>query len=117
MAKSKAKAFSDVKWVNIDLTSKQGDHMRELYSDLEKLLSDCQNLVETGYKVTFSADTYNECFSCYIIPVGDEHPNKGHILSARGSDVLKALRGAMYRHYALFDGVWTDHERQTIDPD
>jgi len=117
MTKPKGKAFSDVKWVNIELTEKQGNHMREVYADVEKLLSDWQNLVESGYKVTVSEDKYNACFSAYVIPVGEEHPNKGHILSARAGDILKAVRGALFRHYVLFDGVWTDHERQTIDAD
>jgi len=117
MAKPRAKPKSDVIWVNIDLTLKQGEHMKQLYADHEKLLDDWQNLLESGYKVTVSQDTYNDCFSAYVIPVGEEHPNKGHILSARGSDFLKAVRGALYRHYVLFDAVWTDHARQTIDSD
>jgi len=117
MAKQPAKPFSDVKWVNIDLTVAQADHMRQLYSDVDKLLNDWQNLIESGYKVTVSEDKWNKCFSCYVIPVGEAHPNKGHILSTRGSDFLKAVRGALFRHHVLFDCVWTDHERATVDAD
>jgi len=117
MAKAKGKTYSDVKWVNLDLTLKQAAHMKETYLEGDKVLADWQNLLDSHYKVTVAEDLYNKCYSCYVIPVGDEHPNAGFILSARGSDFMKAVRGALYRHYALFDGVWADHDRQVVDND
>lgn len=74
-------------------------------------------LIEGNYKVTLQYDSYNDCHACYVFPVGDEHTNAGHILSNRGSSPSAALRGAVYRHFAVFDEVWGHRDRSVIDDD
>lgn len=118
MAAKKPKNTSGVKWVDISLSVAESKAMKEAYAQGDKLSDDLERIIDSGYKITLSADTYNECFACYIIPKDEKNPNFGMILTARGSDIWKAARGALFRHYVLFQGdKWTDHEKQVIDSD
>lgn len=105
-------------WVDISLSKAESEKMKALYSEGSRLWDDLERLLDSGYKVTLTADSYNDCMACYLIPKGDEHINADLILTARGSDWTKALRGALFRHFVLFQGdKWTNHEKQVIDGD
>jgi hypothetical protein len=118
MPAKKARKKSTVNWVDISLSKAESDKMKALYSDGEKLWGDLERTLDSGYKITLSADDYNDCLACYLVPKSEESVNFGAILTARGSDWIKALRGALYRHLVLFQGdKWTDHEKQVIDAD
>lgn len=118
MAAKKGRKQPKVEWVDMSLSKAEGDTMRKVYDDGEKVYADIERILDSGYKLTLSADEYNDCMACYIIPKGDDHVNAGAILTARGSDVWKAIRGALFRHYHLFNGdKWTDHGKQVVDAD
>lgn len=118
MAAKKVKNTSGVKWVDISLTVAESKAMKEAYADFEKLAGDIERIQDDGYKITLTDDTYNECSACYIIPKDEKNGNFGMILTARGSDTWKAIRGALFRHYVLFEGSkWTNHEKQVVDSD
>jgi len=118
MAAKKPIKKSTVQWVDISLSVAESKAMKDMYADGQKLSDDLEKLIDSGYKVTLSADTYNDAFACFIIPKDESNANFGMILTARGSDIWKAARGALFRHYVLFQGdKWTNHEKQVIDAD
>ncbi|HET8671482.1 MAG TPA: hypothetical protein VFM05_12890, partial [Candidatus Saccharimonadales bacterium] len=118
MAAKTKKQTNSIVWVDISLSAAEGKAMREMYATGEKLEGDLMRILDSGYKVTLSHDDYNNADACFLIPKGDDNPNTGMILTARGSDFWKALRGALFRHFVLFEGgKWTNHEKQVIDAD
>lgn len=118
MPAKKAVKPSTVEWVDMSLSVAESARMKEQYAEIDAILADIEKLLDSGYKLTLTADDYNDAFAAFIIPKGDDHVNKGKILAARGSDWAKAARGALFRHYVLFDGdAWTDHQKQVIDSD
>lgn len=112
--------FSDEKkpqWISVDLTEKQRADMRARFAENSSVNDALLTLIEQGYKVTLSWDKFSKCFACYVFPVGDEHANSGHILSNRGASPFAALKGAVYRHFVVFDGDWGNREAQVVDED
>ena len=105
------------RWISVDLTPKQKADMVSRFPDPGEVFSWLHRLIESGYKVTQQWSSYEKCHACYIFPVGDEHANAGHILSNRGSTPYHALRGALYRHFVVFEENWGNREAQGIDED
>lgn len=64
------------------------------------------NLVQSEYRVSFGFDFYNNSFTCSISHKDPKHANAGWVLVGRGSEPLKALKQAAYKHYSVFDEVW-----------
>lgn len=118
MAAKKQKQQPTVEWVDISLSVEESAAMKKLYGDGDKLSADVERIQDDGYKLTLTSDSYNKCSACYVIPKHEDMVNYGKILTARGSDTWKAIRGALFRHYVLFQGdAWTNHEKQTVDVD
>lgn len=101
----------------MDLTVNQTADMKSRLSTLTEMNEWLLRLIEQDYKVTLAWDNYNDAYACFVYPVGDEHPNAGHILSNRGSSPISALRGAIYRHFVVFDAVWGNRNHSPIDDD
>lgn len=99
--KNAKKTERDVEFVNYSLSSEQKKFLKAQQIDYENELL---RVIERDMKVTLSYDNFNECFACFLVPVG-ENPNKGLILSGRGSTPLKAFKQALYID-SLFEGVW-----------
>lgn len=114
-SKAKPSGKSDVKWVSVELTKQQAEDMKKLMPNADTILDGLLKLIESGYKASFSYDSYNSCHAVYVIPANEENGNSGYILSARSGSPMGALRGALYRHFVLFDEQWGDRDRQVID--
>ena len=115
--KSGSKPANSIQWVSVELTLEQGAEMRKTFPDADAIFDGALKLVEGGYKVTLRYDDYNKCHAAYVFAESEEHANGGMCLTSRGGSPLTALRGAVYRHFILFDEAWGNRERQVIDAD
>jgi len=105
------------RWISVELTANQKEDMKSRLSTLTEMNEWLLRMLEQDYKVTLAWDSYNEAYATFVYPVGEEHPNNGHVLSNRGSSPVSALRGALYRHFVVFDGTWGNRDRSPIDDD
>lgn len=96
------KTQRDVEFVNYSLSQEQKRFLKAQQVDYDNELL---RVIERDIKVTFSYDSFNECFSCFFIPTG-ENENKGLILAGRGSTPLKSFKQALFID-SLFEGVWS----------
>jgi hypothetical protein len=111
-AAPKAKRFNDVVFVNWSLSAEEKASCKAWLINLEDLDDALLKLVEGGYKTTLSWDTYRECFTASIVPTEDSDPNKGYILTGKGSTPLKAVKQACYIHWHVMDGNWSSYAKQ-----
>lgn len=71
-------------------------------------------VVDDGYSISIKVDTFNDAVACYLQPVSDDSDNAGFILSGRSRSAGMAVLACLYRHYAVFEGVWpTEHTRRS----
>lgn len=106
---------SDIVWVNYSLSDEQKQELKSQVFDFDTALT---RLTEEDMKVTISYDSYNECYSCFLIPKNPESVNYGAILSGRGSTPIKAVKQAAYLHWQIFEGNWSDgrlSKKEVID--
>jgi len=106
-----------IEWVEVTLTDVQTADMRKTLNSPEIIMDGVLKLLESGYKLTLSWDYRNNAYACYIIPKDPKGDNGGKILSARGGSPLNAIRGALFRHYYVFDQTWGDRRSSSIDED
>jgi len=106
--KPSAKGWEQAKFINYALSVEQKREIKASPWNGDDTDNFLARLAEADYKVTFSWDTYGECFAAHLIPKGDKHRNAGFILAGRGSSPSKALKQACYMHYQIFEEDWTE---------
>lgn len=62
-------------------------------------------LVESGYKVSFTADPKHNCYIASITGKYSGTANDNYGLSARGPDLAGAFRAVWYKHAVLAEGA------------
>lgn len=105
------------RFVSVDLTKQQKADMKARMPDERSVFEWLAKFQDDGYKITVRHDEWNKCVACFCFPEDEESDNGGYILCGRGSDPFGAIRGALYRHYVLFEGVWGNRDHQSIDDD
>jgi len=112
-AGSKTARFNDVKFVNWSLTSAEKTACKEwlvVDGDVDNALL---TFIEEGNKVTCSYDSFRFCFTASLIPADELSPNKGYILTGKGSTPLKAIKQALFINYRIMDGLWATYSTAT----
>lgn len=105
----KTERFNDVKFVNWSLSLTEKEACKQwlvVDGDVDNALL---TFIEEGNKVTCSYDSYRSCFTVSLIPQSDKSPNKGFILSGKGSTPLKAIKQALFINYRIMDGEWATY--------
>jgi hypothetical protein len=106
-------------WVNFELDEALTLECKLWKPDFEELDSMMVRFIEEGYKVQLVYDALHTCHAAYAFVVGDNTPNKGLILTGRGSAPIRALRQLLFKHYKALDGVWprpvTKEQRKEFD--
>lgn len=105
----KTPRFNDAKFVNWSLTAEEKVACKEwlvVDGDVDNALL---TFIEEGNKVTCSYDSFRSCFTASLIPSDDKSPNKGYILSGKGSTPLKAIKQALFVNYRIMDGEWSTY--------
>jgi len=105
----KTPRFNDVKFVNWSLSAEEKASCKAWLAVEGDIDNAVLVLIEEGYKVTCSYDGYRSCFTASIVPSDDKSPNKGYILTGKGSTPLKAIKQALYIHYHIMDGEWSSY--------
>jgi len=108
---------SDVQWIDIQLDEAQKKKMRTWFDTECEKFDVMHALTGLNYKITISWDARNQCFACFLIPLGEKHPNAGCILTSRSNDWVKAVYSAYYRSEILKKGHWWVGPREKGAPD
>jgi len=107
-----------VQFINYDLTLEQKATFKAWMSDnYDKAFDMLQNVVDGGYNLSVKTDEKAHGYACFLTCQNDKSPNKGWILSGRGSHPLNAMLAVIYRHEVLFEGTWPvdSVKRYTLD--
>lgn len=72
--------------------------------------SSLDRYTDSGFKLTFSRDTYNDCFQVIGTVADREHGDFGILLAGRGSTCMKALKQWMYIVEQLIgESTWAEN--------
>ena len=88
------------------LNSKRKEQFREWNGGYNTIEEYIEVMVEPGYKLSFSIDTYHDCMQASLSCSNPEDKNCGWTLTARGSSILKALGVLMFKHLIMLEGLW-----------
>lgn len=106
-SKGKDSVFSDYKFIQHKLTTRDVEELEALNGNTEWPLARILDLVEEGYKVSFSPD-FNHMSIVVTATDKQEHsPFFKHTLSGRGATPIDAWHSLAYRHYVLAAGDWS----------
>jgi len=106
------------KFVNYDLSEDDKKSFKAwAHENIDNLLDFIEKVVEAGYGVSVKWDVRGQCYASFLTCNRENDPNKGWILSGRGSTAFSAIMGALFRHLVLFDGIWPIDEAQTFPMD
>ena len=94
-------------FINYELSSEQSRACSEWRQDADNVMNLLSEMVENGYKITQKWDGNNNCPVCYVFP-GPDTENSGFILTGRGSTAFRAVAQAIYKHYEVFHGDWSN---------
>lgn len=112
--------FKPGTFINYTLTDGDRGRFREWAAspgnDIGALLD---RIVDDGYQLTVRYDDFSGTCAAFISPRMSSSGNDGFILSGRARSGSAAALGALFRHYALFEGDWpTDIVRKSaLDDD
>lgn len=88
------------------LTDAQKAACKKWQFDAGDFVNTIHELSVDGYKFTCSSDPNGPGMVAYMVPRDKDHKHYGHMLSGRGSDVLKAFKQLFYRHFVIFETDW-----------
>jgi hypothetical protein len=92
-------------FVNYDLSADDKKQLAKLNPTWEDLGKEVTLLVKEGYKLTIGWDNYSDALAVWLI--GQKTTvNEGLILPSRANDLRKAIASVIYKHKAVFSGVW-----------
>lgn len=94
-------------FVNYDMSDAERKAMKDwIYENRENLGTTMDRLLDSGFSISVKPDIAHNCVTAFLIPVGDENPYSGWLLSGRASTSISAVMGVAYRHLVLFEGTW-----------
>lgn len=99
--------FNDVRFVNYDLSADEKVQCKAWLPDLSLVDDALLKLVESGYRVTLRYDERSSGYSCFVQSTDEKSDNAGLMLTGRGSTPLKAAKNALFKHFVVFDLVWS----------
>lgn len=109
--KAKKERFNEVKFVNRELTKEEAAELKEMPLWSEDWSSWFTRACDAGYSFSIRYDAYSEAFACFVSTKKEDDDNFGCILTGRGSEPLKALRQALYKHWRLAECQWNRIDR------
>lgn len=105
---SQGKVESNGQFINYTFNEPEKEAFRAYRDSLEisEFSERLEGLLDKRYNLSIKWDTFNDCYSCYIIEPQPDGGGKPHILTGRGRSAISAIAGALFRHYDVFQGVW-----------
>jgi hypothetical protein len=77
-----------------------------IHENREELGGILDRLLDSGFSVSVKPDSAHNSIAAFLVPVGENNPYSGWILSGRASNSISAIMGVAYRHLVLFEGTW-----------
>jgi hypothetical protein len=113
-----AKKKQKVEWRGyVDYTLKDSDKAMflEWASGKDVWDNEVPSLVEDGYKVSVSHDSYHStCIGTIYCPIAG-HENAGWCLTARHSDPGTAIYRVVFLHFIVLEGNWNTEDTYSDD--
>lgn len=96
-------------FINVELSAEDKTIIKSTSYDMSDYSSDLEKWIDSGYKFTFSQDTYNKCFQAIGTRQDSEHPDYGIMMSGRGSTPIKAFKQWVYIQTRLIgEATWSE---------
>jgi hypothetical protein len=118
--KSKEKPLpkAGVKFINYELDRETKAAFKAwAHEKLDDFWNMAEKLCDSHYVLSVKYDEFNECLASFLTPMGAEHEHAGFILTGRGSSVVGAVMGVLYRHFVEFEGHWPIDKKLGISLD
>jgi len=113
---AKPQRFNDVQFVRRELDKAEAAQCKTWEVDEARVFDAIHKLCEGEYSFSLKWDDFSSAFACFMQFRGSDGVNKDLILTGRGSSPFKAAKQALFKHYQLLDGVWTEFaERKMAD--
>lgn len=93
--------FNDVVFIKRELSADEQRACKEQVLTGAAFAIQLVDVTSKGYKVTLRFDDFTGGYAAYMQHTSAAHANYGYILTGRGSDVLKAFKQLLYKHYNL----------------
>lgn len=108
---------SDVQWIDIQLDKALKEKLKAWFDELPAAFDPMADLMNKDYKVSIGWDKRNNCYACWLVPIGEKHRNAGCILTSRSNDWVKAVYAAYWRSEILKKGNWWVAKKEAGTPD
>lgn len=106
-SKAKAKSsFTDIKFINFNLSDHQKGLYNEWVSTGQDILVLADELLRGGYKLSAGEDEKTGAIMCTLTNKSGEPRFVAHCFTLRGRDYATALARVLYVHYIVCDGLW-----------
>lgn len=93
-------------FVALELTEAQKIGAKALREDAERLYDNVFGMIDDGYKLTFSYDSYNGAYVCSVTCRDKGSANNGLTLTARGGSTISAMASLWYKHDVVLARQW-----------
>lgn len=98
--------YTQVKWVNRQLSSDEKEQHDSGNSTPQKTFKDLLALALGGYNISLKWDNYSKCYQATLIPFNEASPNYGFGLSARAAEPYRAISLLLFKHYEVLQEDW-----------
>lgn len=109
MAKSQTRQVKKAEWKGyhkINLTKEQNELFEDQYISRAVPFTDFDILVNNGYKLSVSWDSYNHGVSASLYAQDKKMEWAGYTLSAWAGDAETALKLLLFKHYVVANQQW-----------
>lgn len=95
-------------FANVSLTAEDKKRIREDPYQERDLWEGIARVLSAGHKITLSYSSESGNTSVSLTGTLDTCPNAGLTLTSTGKDALTALNVALYKHFDIAKGIWSD---------
>lgn len=111
MARTKKRGSNDgrdsgYRFINIHLVKADEEWLSNCDAEVEFPLGAVFDLVQEGFKVSFSEDVRNASFTCSLTDTRESSPFHKHILTGRGATAFDSWLSLAYKHFQIAEGDW-----------
>jgi len=103
-------SFGGWSFINISLGEAEKDELGELHQRGVFALELVFDLVQEGYKVSFSEDSKNHSYICSLSDCREDSPSFKHTLTGRGATPAAAFSACCYKHFNIARKDWTQYK-------
>ena len=110
----KSERFNDVQFIQRELDKNETAACKAWDVDESHVFDAIHKLCEGEYSFSLKWDSFSDCYACFVQFRGEDGPNKGFILTGRGSSPFKAAKQALFKHYQLLDCLWEEFAERKL---